>query len=104
VDSLAFDAFSRRSSPGLTLVQGGPYHHLAYAVSTLRTSVAKLDGEAAGLIGKGREGRRPLAGAAQLLRGGDTLMNGQQKQLTQRRHVDLARISSSLCRGVARER
>ncbi|MEW1747659.1 MULTISPECIES: putative leader peptide [Streptomyces] len=31
-------------------------------------------------------------------------MNGQQKQLTQRRHVDLARISSSLCRGVARER
>ncbi|MFF8785997.1 putative leader peptide [Streptomyces sp. NPDC015125] len=30
-------------------------------------------------------------------------MNGQQKQLTQRRHVDLARISSALCRGAARE-
>ncbi|WP_328382496.1 putative leader peptide [Streptomyces sp. NBC_00400] len=31
-------------------------------------------------------------------------MNGQRKQLTQRRHIDLARISSSLCRGVAGER
>ncbi|MFD3418963.1 putative leader peptide [Streptomyces decoyicus] len=30
-------------------------------------------------------------------------MKQQQKQLTRRRHVDLARISSSLCRGVARE-
>ncbi|MGY5137888.1 putative leader peptide [Streptomyces nigrescens] len=31
-------------------------------------------------------------------------MNEQQKQLTQRRHVDLARLSSALCRGaVARE-
>ncbi|WP_432215813.1 putative leader peptide [Streptomyces hygroscopicus] len=31
-------------------------------------------------------------------------MKQQQKQLTRRRHVDLARISSSLCRGAGRQR
>ncbi|MET7795075.1 putative leader peptide [Streptomyces decoyicus] len=101
MDSLAFEAFSVGSLPP---VQGKPYHHFTYAVSTLRSSIAKLGREAATWTGKGRGSRRPLAGAEQLLRGGDTFMKQQQKQLTRRRHVDLARISSSLCRGAARER
>ncbi|MFH8573561.1 putative leader peptide [Streptomyces sp. NPDC017993] len=38
----------------------------------------------------------PKSRCGELLRGGDAFMNEQQ-QLTQRRHIDLVRVSSSLC-------
>ncbi|WP_443333778.1 putative leader peptide [Streptomyces sp. CB02923] len=47
-----------------------------------------------------RRGGKRTAGrgrTAELLRGGDVLMK-KSGQLTQRRHVDLVRVSSALCR------
>ncbi|MEU5585118.1 MULTISPECIES: putative leader peptide [Streptomyces] len=47
--------------------------------------------------GTGRERTAGRGRTAELLRGGDVLMK-KPGQLTQRRHVDLVRVSSALCR------